>query len=341
MREGCVKQSGPLTWPPRANIPIMPVKIPEYRLGIDLGGTKIHVVVIDRKGRIAGSARTATKGERGYRIVVERIAHTALEALDDADVKRKAVRVCGIGAPGPVDAEKGVLRMAPNLGWLDKPLARDLGKALGMRVVLGNDVNCGGLGEVTHGAAESASSAVAAFVGTGLGGAVLIGGRVVNGAHGYGGEIGHIPAPFGDALCGCGMRGCLETVASKTGILRMVADAVAQGRKSLLQIDGTVKSSAIAKALEAGCPATTAAVGRLTEGLAWGLCAIGNTVDPEVYVIGGGMAEALGKPLLPRVAARMAEISVLYRRNKPKLVMAALGDDAVAVGAAVAAGQAA
>ncbi len=292
--------------------------------------------------KVVGSARAATKGERGYRIVVERVGRTALEALDDADVKRKEVRVCGIGAPGPVDAAKGVLRMAPNLGWLDKPLARDLGKVLGMRVVLGNDVNCGGLGEVAHGAAESASSAVAAFVGTGLGGAVIVGGRVVNGAHGYGGEIGHIPAPFGDALCGCGMRGCLETVASKTGVLRMITDAVAQGRKARIEIDGTVvKSSAIAQALEAGCPVTKAAIDRMVEALAWGLCAIGNTVDPEVFVIGGGMADVLGKPMLPRLAARMAETSILYRRAKPRLVMAALGDDAVAVGAAVAAGQAA
>lgn len=317
----------------------MAVKTPEYRLGIDLGGTKIHAVVIDRKGKVVGSARAATKGERGYRMVVERVGRTALEALDDADVKRKGVPVCGIGAPGPVDAARGVLRMAPNLGWLDKPLARDLGKVLGMRVVLGNDVNCGGLGEVAHGAAESASSAVAAFVGTGLGGAVIVGGQVVNGAHGYGGEIGHIPAPFGDALCGCGMRGCLETVASKTGVLRMITDAVAQGRKARIEINGTVKSSAIALALENGCPVTKAAIDRMVEALAWGLCAIGNTVDPEVFVIGGGMADVLGKPMLPRLAARMAETSILYRRAKPRLVMAALGDDAVAVGAAVAAGQ--
>lgn len=317
----------------------MPRKTPEHRLGIDLGGTKIHAVVIDRKGRVAGSARAATKGERGYRAVVERVARTALEALDDADAKRVSVRVCGIGAPGPVDAARGRLRMAPNLGWLDKPLAKDLGRALGMRVVLGNDVNCGGLGEAAYGAAAGAASAVAAFVGTGLGGAVVVDGRVLNGAHGYGGEIGHIPAPFGDALCGCGMRGCLETVASKTGLVRMVAEAIAQGRKAKLAVDGTVKSSAIAKALEEGCPVTRAAIERMVDALAWGLCAIGNVVDPEVYVLGGGMADVLGRPMLPRLAQRMAETSNLYRRSRPKLVLAALGDDAVAVGAAVAAGM--
>ncbi len=317
----------------------MPVKSPEYRLGVDLGGTKIHVVVLDRKGRIVGSARTATKGSRGYPAVVERIARTALGALDDGDIRRKAVRVCGIGAPGPVDTERGIMHMAPNLGWSEKPLARDLGKHLAMRVVLGNDVNCGALGEVTYGAAAAARSAVAAFVGTGLGGAVVINGEVVNGAHGYGGEIGHIPSPFGEAVCGCGRRGCLETVASKTGVIRQISEAIAQGRKARITIEGTIKSSAIAQALAAGCPVTKAAIDRMVEALAWGLCAVGNTVDPEVFIIGGGLAETLGKPLLPRLAVIMAETSVLYSRRKPNLVMAKLGDDAVAVGAAVAAGR--
>ena len=319
----------------------MSAKIPDYRLGIDLGGTKIHVVVLDRKGRVSGTARCATKGELGYTEVVGRIARTVEKALDDAEVKRKAVPVCGLGAPGPVDAERGLLHMAPNLGWIDKPLARDLGKALKMQVVLGNDVNCGALGEVAYGAARASRSAVAAFVGTGLGGAVVIDGVVVNGAHGYGGEFGHIPSPFGEAVCGCGRRGCLETVASKTGVLRLINEAVAQGRTAKLDLTGPVKSSAIAGALAAGCPVTKAAIDRLVEALAWGLCTIGNVVDPEVFILGGGLAEALGKPLLPRLAGLMAETSVLYRRQRPTLVMARLGDDAVAVGAAVAAGRAA
>jgi len=329
-----------LTSIPVTTIRCMAAKPPEYRLGIDLGGTKIHVVVIDRKGRVVGSARAATKGERGYGAVVKRVAKIALDALDDADVSRKAIKVCGLGAPGPVDTALGVIHMAANLGWSEKPLGKDLGKALDLRVVLGNDVNCGALGEVTYGSAAKAQSAVAVFVGTGLGGGIVIHGQVVNGAHGHGGEIGHIPAPFGDAVCGCGRRGCLETVASKTGVVRLIREAVAEGRKALVATDGSVKSSAITAALVAGCPVTAAAVDRLTEALSWGLCVVGNTVDPEVFVLGGGLAEALGKPLLKQVAVHMAETSVLYRRQPPNLVMAKLGDDAVAVGAAVASGTA-
>lgn len=315
-------------------------KTTELRLGIDLGGTKIHALVIDRKGRVVGSSRTATKPERGYGKVVERIAETAEDALEDAGAKRRNIDVAGIGAPGPVDMQTGTILFAPNLGWHGKTLARDLGKELDLPVVLGNDVNLGALGEVSYGGAKDAGSAFMAFVGTGLGGAFVIGGDIVNGAHGFGGEIGHIPSPFGDAICGCGARGCLETVASKTGLIRLVREAVAAGKRSRLDVSGMVKSGAIAEAMAAGCPVTTEAVNRLAEALAWGLCAIGNTVDPEVFVLGGGMAETLGKPFLADVAKRMGQTSVLYRRTKPRLVMAGLGDDAVAIGAAVLAGRA-
>ena len=223
-------------------------KTTELRLGIDLGGTKIHALVIDRKGKVVGSSRTATKAERGYQQVIERIAETAEEALDDAGIRRKHVQVAGLGAPGPVDMQKGMIIFAPNLGWSNRPLAKDLGDDLVLPVVLGNDVNLGALGEVTYGAARKAGSAFMAFVGTGLGGAFVVGGDVVNGAHGFGGEIGHIPSPFGDAICGCGARGCLETVASKTGLLRLVREAIARGRRAKLSVVGSVKSGAIAEA---------------------------------------------------------------------------------------------
>lgn len=315
-------------------------KTTELRLGIDLGGTKIYALVIDRSGKVVGASRTATKSERGYGQVIERIAETAEEALDDAGIRRKHIQVAGLGAPGPVDMQKGVIIFAPNLGWSNRPLAKDLSNELGLPVVLGNDVNMGALGEVTYGSARKAGSAIMAFVGTGLGGAFVVGGDVVNGAHGFGGEIGHIPSPFGDAICGCGARGCLETVASKTGLLRLVREAISRGKRAKLDVSGSVKSGAIAEALTAGCPVTREAVAQVAEALAWGLCTIGNTVDPEVYVLGGGLAETLGKPLLSQVAGRMAEISVLYRRHRPQLVMAQLGDDAVAIGAAVLAGRA-
>lgn len=310
-----------------------------YRLGIDLGGTKIHAVVIDRDGRVLGAARAATKAGKGYRAVVQRLARTAIEACEAAGIKRSRITACGLGAPGPVDGERGVLLLAPNLGWGRKALADDLGQELDLPVRLGNDVNCGALGEVAYGAARGVRSAVAAFVGTGLGGAVVLDGRVIGGAHGYGGEIGHLPAPFGDARCGCGQRGCLETVASRTGIERLIRERVAAGGTARIDLSQSLKSSALAAALRQRCPATRAAVDAAIKALAWGLACVGQAVDPDVYILGGGVTEALGKPFVRGVARELSRACMLHRRHRPRVVAAELGDDAVAIGAAVLAGE--
>lgn len=142
----------------------------DMRLGIDLGGSKIHAVVIDRDGRVRGTARAHTKAEKGYAAVLARIAGVAGEAIGDAGLKWKDVRAVGLGVPGPVDEDAGAIQMAANLGWQPSPVAADLGRLIGRSVVLGNDVNFGGLGEVTYGGARGRAGVFAAFVGTGLGG---------------------------------------------------------------------------------------------------------------------------------------------------------------------------
>jgi glucokinase len=314
-------------------------KIPAVRLGIDLGGTKIHCLVIDRKGRTLGVSRAATKASRGYAAVVERIAEIAGEAIDDAGIRRRDLHAVGLGAPGMIDPAGGVIQLAPNLGWRSKPLAEDLGRELDLPVVLGNDVNFGALGEATYGGSRKAASSFAAFVGTGLGGGFVLDGQVVNGRHGFAGEIGHIPAPFGQARCGCGHLGCLETTASRTGLVRLIRQAAAAGKRCLLPA-GVVRSGQLVKAYDAGCPASRAAMAELIAALGWGLATVGNVLDPEVYVIGGGVAEAFGKRLLAPLARAMTANAVLFQRHRPVLRLAELGDDAVAIGAAVASGEA-
>ena len=190
-----------------------------YRLGIDLGGTKIHAVMIDPNGRVLASARRATESEDGYKSVLKRIAVTAEEVAAAVGVKVESLPSIGLGMPGPIDDLRGVVHLAPNLGWRECPVAADLKKLLKRPVVLGNDANFGCLGEVTYGAAAGATSAFAAFVGTGLGGGLVLNGHLLNGLHGFAGEIGHITAPFSTVRCGCGLRGCLETSASKVGIM--------------------------------------------------------------------------------------------------------------------------
>ena len=310
-----------------------------YRLGIDLGGTKIHAVVIDPKGRVLASARRATQSEDGYKTVLKRIAVTAHEVAEAAGLKVDSLPSIGLGMPGPIDDLRGVVHLAPNLGWRECPVAADLKKLLTRPVVLGNDANFGCLGEVTHGAGVGASSAFAAFVGTGLGGGVVMDGHLVNGLHGFAGEIGHIQAPFTDARCGCGLRGCLETSASKVGIIRMILQQQDEGTRSLIKLKkkDRLKSSQLREAWKSKCPATRAAVTESCRAIGWGLAMVAGVIDPQVFILGGGVMEAMGRDLLPLVKKGMKEFSMSYRERAVDLRLAALGDDAVAIGAAVAA----
>lgn len=312
--------------------------LPKYRLGIDLGGTKMHAVVIDRKGKVLASARRPTKPEDGYKVVLKRLVRTCEEAAAEADLKMKDFAAIGLGMPGPIDDHRGVVHLAPNLGWRERPVAKDLRKLARRPVVLGNDVNFGCLGEATYGCAKGASSVFAAFVGTGLGGGLVLDGRLQNGLHGFAGELGHVPAPFGDQACACGLRGCLETSASKTGIIRLILKEQRRGVRSLIKLKAgdRVKSSRLREAWKDKCPATRAALHHSCIALGWGLAAVGSLVDPEVFVLGGGVMEALGKELLPVVREGMGSYSMAYRSLKPDLRLAELGDDAVAIGAAVA-----
>jgi glucokinase len=315
--------------------------VPKYRLGIDLGGTKMHAVVINRKGKVLGSARRPTKPEDGYKSVLKRLVATAEDAAEDADLDLDDFDAIGLGMPGPIDDRRGVVHLAPNLGWRERSVAHDLKKLIGCPVALGNDVNFGCLGEVTHGCASGSRSAFAAFVGTGLGGGVVLRGRLENGLHGFAGELGHVPAPFGAAPCACGLNGCLETLASKTGIIRLILEEQRRGTRSLIRLKkgDKVKSSQLQEAWKRKCPATRAAMTTSCHALGWGLAAVAGVIDPEVFVLGGGVMEAMGKDLLPMVREGMTEFSMSYRERKPDLRLAALGDDAVAIGAAVASAE--
>ncbi len=313
------------------------------RLGIDLGGSKILAVVIDGHGRVVGKAKRATKSDAGYRAVLQRIVRTSDEALVAAgldDGARAILATVGVGVPGPVDPGSGQVLVAPNLGWGAKDVGRDLGALLKRRVVLGNDANFGALGEATHGAAAGRASACAVFVGTGLGAATVIAGKVVNGAHGFAGEIGHVQAPFDQAPCGCGRTGCLEVTASKVGISRLLIQAIEAGKPCAVRKPEKLKAARLRKAWKEGCPASRWAVKHCARALGWGLSVLGAATDPEVFVLGGGVIDALGPQMLPEILQSMRDRFAFYRRNRPELVLAGLGGEAVAIGAAVASGTA-
>ena len=309
------------------------------RLGIDLGGSKILAVVIDSQGRVLGESKHATHAEDGYRRVLKRLVRASNDAMAQADLgkaERKSVEFLGLGVPGPVDPDSGEVLVAHNLGWKRKAVAADLGALLGREVIIGNDANFGALGEATYGAGAGCRSMCAAFMGTGLGGAVVLEGRVRNGAHALTGEIGHLRAPFSEARCACGNRGCLETTASKNGIARLLREAIAAGRSCRVGNPHRLKSSELRRAWNDGCKTTRSAVRQAARALGWGLAVFGIAVDPQVYVIGGGVIATFGKKLTGEVKDGMRSACPFFRRTLPQVRLAELGDHAVAIGAAVA-----
>ena len=277
----------------------------QYRLGIDLGGTKILAVVVDRKGKIVGEAKKKTKPELGVDGVMDRIVEVANSAMDSAGVSAKRCVAAGIGAPSPVNLDSGVVVDTPNLpGWQEISLASILADRLDMPVFADNDVNLGTLGEYSLGAGQGTSSMVGIFVGTGVGGGVIINGQLQRGARYSAGEIGHTIIVPNGPVCGCGKLGCLEAVASRTAMERDVIAAIEAGRTTTLAelTEDTGKdrltSGLIKGALEAGDEVmqevlTSAQfyLGLLTANLV-------NVLDPEMIVFGGGVAEALGEEFL-------------------------------------------
>lgn len=304
----------------------------EYRLGIDLGGTKILAVVL-KDDKVVATAKCSTNPAEGYQAVVERIASVAKAARKKVEVKRKHLKCVGVGVPGPVI--DNVLLQAPNLGWHRPNLATDIAELIGIpRVHLANDVNCGTLGEATVGAGGNAPSVFGLFVGTGLGGGWVKDSKVHEGQHGFAGEIGHLRVPGQSAPCGCGQLGCLETLVSKRGLTRLLREAVAAGKPCAIANLDNMRSSELHAAYEAGCSTTIEAVRTLGQHLGWAITTVATVVDPGVFVLGGGVAERLGPYLLPDIEVARQDSPFVQAHTAFEVRLGSLGGEAVAIGAA-------
>lgn len=311
-------------------------------LGIDLGGTKILAAVVDQQGRILGISKRRTYAERGVDEVIARIARTAQEAVANAHLDMTAIRAAGIGAPGVADPHTGVLEFAPNLpDWTNIPLGTRLGQMLGVPVLVENDVNAGTYGEATAGVAHDFGSVVGIFLGTGIGGGIVLDGKLWRGARNAAAEIGHMVVMIDGPQCGCGRRGCIEALASRTAIERDIAGEIRGGRSSLvttlLDIEREpITSGVLARALEEHDPVITDVVGRAAYHLGVFTASLVNALDPQCIVYGGGLIEACGSFMLPIIRANTYRhlIRPVHPDALP-ILEAALGDNAVVIGCAL------
>jgi glucokinase len=207
----------------------------EYVVGVDLGGTKILAGVFKRSFECIGSSKLSTKSQRGVDAVVERIARCVQDAVDEADLSLKQVAGVGIGAPGAVDFADGKVIFAPNMeGWKDVSLKKDLEKALGVPVFVENDGNIAALGVHVAELKGKAKSLIGIFVGTGIGGGLIVNGDLYSGFNHTAGEIGHMVLDLNGPKCGCGNKGCFEALASRTAIFQQIKAGIKDGEKTIL-----------------------------------------------------------------------------------------------------------
>ncbi|HKE97345.1 MAG TPA: ROK family protein [Actinomycetes bacterium] len=308
-------------------------------VGVDLGGTKVQAVTLAGSGEVLGRARARTPGTGDVGAVVDAIAEAAGRAADEAGVALDALAGVGIGAPGRVTRD-GTVSGAANLPGFGAPvpLAGLVAEELGVRrVVADNDVNAGALGEQRQGAGRGVEDLLAVFAGSGVGGGVVLGGRVRRGAHGAAGEVGHMVVVRGGDECPCGRRGCLEAYAGRVAMERKARAAAAAGRPTSLPLqdpDRRITSGVIAAALEQGDALTHELVDGAVAALGAGIASAVNLLDLDLVVLGGGLTEKLGGPFADRV--RDAALPNLFVRPATlRVVPAALGDLAGAIGAAL------
>ncbi|MGW1181553.1 ROK family protein [Streptomyces drozdowiczii] len=283
----------------------------------------MKAALVGADGALLHEARRATGRERGPEAVVESILTFAadLRSYGEEHFGESAV-AAGVAVPGIVDADKGIAVYAANLGWRDVPMRQLLGERLGgVPVALGHDVRTGGLAEGRIGAGKGADRFLFIPLGTGIAGAIGITGAIEEGAHGYAGEIGHIVIRPDGPDCGCGQRGCLETLASASAVSR--AWAAASG-------DPDADAADCAKAVESGDPKAVEVWQNAVDALAAGLVTALTLLDPRTLIIGGGLAEA-GETLFTPLRAAVEE-RVTFQKL-PHIVPAALGDTAGCLGA--------
>ena len=314
-------------------------------IGVDMGGTKILSAVIDAEGNILGTAKVSTKADEGTSIVIDRIAESIQKAIGKSCVDKASIQAIGIGAPGPLDPETGVVIFAPNLGWRDVPLKAELEARTGFPTFVDNDVNVGTLGEHAFGAAEGVQNVVGIFVGTGIGGGIILQGELFHGASKTAGEIGHIIVKAGGPRCGCGTRGCLEAVASRTAMAKQFQKAILKnGKKSVLTklTDGDlsiIRSGVLAKAIRANDKLTLKVFKKVTKYLGVGIGSIVNFLNPEMIVLGGGVVEALDDTFIDNIRTYAEKYALPNTLSGVQIVRAELGDNSGILGAAALARQ--
>ncbi len=307
----------------------------KYVVGVDLGGTKIYTALAGSGGRILSEIKVPTGAAEGEEAVIGRIAETVRSVLESAAVVKP--EALGIGSPGPLDHEAGVVYNSPNLGWREVPLKKKLEGILGVPVLVDNDANLAALGEYLFGAGRGSRNMVYVTVSTGVGGGLVLEGRIFRGSGGGAGELGHMVLEPGGPLCGCGRRGCLEALASGTAMAARARELAAKGRGRAILGEaggsaGEITALSVSRAAAAGDAEAVGIISTAGAYLGMGLANVVNLINPDRLVLGGGALEAGGllwQAMERELAARVLKPSL----EQATVVRAGLGGRSGLMGA--------
>ena len=300
---------------------------------VDLGGTTVKLGLFDKEGNVLDKWEIVTRKENNGELILPDIAESILKKAEEKGIAKEDIIGVGIGVPGPVDS-KGVIYKAANLGWGVFNVSEELSKLTGLSVQTGNDANVAALGEMWKGGGKGYSSIVAVTLGTGVGGGVIVEGKLVAGATGAGGEIGHIHVKDNETIaCGCGKKGCLEQYASATGVARLARERLAKDDEpSALRSAEKLDAKAVFDAVKAGDKVAIEVAEEFGKYLGKGLAGVAAVVNPEAFVIGGGVSKA-GEVLFDFIEKNYA-VYAFHGTRDVKFCLATLGNDAGIYGAA-------
>lgn len=304
----------------------------KYVFGVDIGGTTVKLGFFDTEGNILEKWEIPTRKDLGGKYILPDIAESITDKLMEKGITKEEVVGVGVGVPGPVDAD-GVVFKAVNLGWDIFSVSNTLGDLINLPVKAGNDANVAALGEMWKGGGKGHDDLVAVTLGTGVGGGIIVQGKLLAGATGAGGEIGHIHVEDNEEdRCGCGKKGCLEQYGSATGIVRIANRVLAATDEASVLREGELTAKAVCDAAKAKDAVAVKVMEQFGEYLGRGLAAIACVVNPEVFVIGGGVSKA-GEMLFDYIRPHY-EKYVFHGSKNTKFALATLGNDAGIVGAA-------
>lgn len=305
----------------------------EYVFGVDIGGTTVKLGLFDNSGNVLDKWEIPTRTENGGTNILPDIAQSIQDKMSEKNIDKDDVAGVGVGAPGPVDGA-GIIHKAVNLGWDEMNLKQELSTLLsGMRVEGGNDANVAALGEMWKGGGQGYANLVAVTLGTGVGGGIIINGKIMTGATGSGGEIGHIHVEDEESeACGCGNYGCLEEYASATGITRLANRKLQASDKDSVLRQGEVSAKTVFDAVKAGDELAIEVAQQFGDYLGKGLAVIAGVINPEIFVIGGGVSKA-GEVLFDYIKPAFDK-TVFHGCKDTKFALATLGNDAGIYGAA-------